>query len=77
MHLFVPENGHFLALVHRPEHGAVSQACVDMSCISNERENGLLDVSCRNAPRSKLDLAEVVLEAPPTLIAYKMMAGSP
>ena len=43
----------------------------------NECENGWLDVSCTNVPISKLDLAEVVLEAPPTLVTYKRTAGPP
>ena len=36
-----------------------------------------LEVSCRNAPMGKLDLAEVVLEAPPTLVAYKRTPAGP
>ena len=75
--------GCFLAFVQRPEHGVVSQACVNWELHlvrwsgENDCENGLLEVSCRNAPISKLDLAEVVLEAPPTLVAYKRTAGLP
>ena len=72
-----PASSCFLAFVQRPEHGVVSQVCVDWELRrvrwsgENDRENGRLEVSCRNVPIGKLDLAEVVLEAPPTLVAYK------
>ena len=43
----------------------------------NDRENGWLEVTCSDAPTGKPDLAEVVLEAPPTLVADKRTAGLP
>ena len=69
--------------VQRTEHGVVSQACVNWEVHlfqwsgENDRENGRLEVSCSDAPIGKLDLAEVVLETPPTLVTYKRTAGLP
>ena len=63
------------------EHGVVSQACVDWELHlvrwpgENDREKRRLEVSCSNTPIGKLDLAEVVLKAPPTLVTYKRITG--
>ena len=79
----VPTNGCFLAFVQCHEHGVVSQACVNLELHlvrwsgETDRENGRLEVMCSDAPIGKLDLAEVMLEAPPTLVAYKRTAGLP
>ena len=72
----------FLVFVQHPEHGIVSQACVNWELHlvwsgENDRENGRLEVTCSDLPIGKLHLAEVVLEAPPTLVTHKSTAGLP
>ena len=61
----------------------MSQACVNWELHlgrwsgENDHEDGRLEVSCSDAPIGKLDLAEVVLEAPHTLVAYKRRQDCP
>ena len=79
----VVANGCFLAFIQCPEHCVKGQACVSWELHlvrwsgENDRENGRLEVSCSDVPIGKLDLAEVMLEAPLTLVVDKRMAGLP
>ena len=61
----------------------VSQPCVNWEFRlvrlsgKKDRKNGWLEVLCSDTPTGKLDLAEVMHEALPTLVAFKWMAGLP